>query len=253
MLAFSAGYVISPKFLWTDEHIFVKSCSLCYVDILQSVRYNVSNLTICGGLWLVIKEQEPYDHVYQRVFFPLILLYFLLFMRGKILPVYCFVYANQEREALIMEENRRLGFEIKTLSNLLKREIGSSRGGKYVANATGTNGFVIGYLAENADRDVFQRDLEKKFSVRRSTMSNIIMRMEKKGFLGRVPVEYDARLKKLILTEKGWEIHATMESAVTDAEKKLTRGLSEEEIELLFSLLGRLRRNLEDGKRNKNG
>lgn len=133
-----------------------------------------------------------------------------------------------------MEENRRLGFEIKTLSNLLKREIGSSRGGKYVANATGTNGFVIGYLAENADRDVFQRDLEKKFSVRRSTMSNIIMRMEKKGFLVRVPVEYDARLKKLILTEKGWEIHATMESAVTDAEKKLTRGLSEEEIELLF-------------------
>ena len=84
-------------------------------------------------------------------------------------------------------------------------------------------------------------------------MSNIIMRMEKKGFLVRVPVEYDARLKKLILTEKGWEIHATMESAVTDAEKKLTRGLSEEEIELLFSLLGRLRRNLEDGKRNKNG
>lgn len=191
--------------------------------------------------------------MYQRVFFPLILLYFLLFMRGKILPECCFVHANQEREALIMEENRRLGFEIKTLSNLLKREIGSSRGGKYVANATGTNGFVIGYLAENADRDVFQRDLEKKFSVRRSTMSNIIMRMEKKGFLVRVPVEYDARLKKLILTEKGWEIHATMESAVTDAEKKLTRGLSEEEIELLFSLLGRLRRNLEDGKRNKNG
>ena len=154
---------------------------------------------------------------------------------------------------MIMEEDRRLGFEIKTLSNLLKREIGSSRGGKYVANATGTNGFVIAYLAENADRDVFQRDLERKFSVRRSTMSNIIMRMEKKGFLIRVPVEYDARLKKLILTEKGWEIHAPMESAGPDAEKKPTRGLSAEEIELLFSLLERLRRNLEDGKRNKNG
>ena len=84
MLAFSAGYVISPKLLWTDEHIFVKSCSLCYVDILQSMRYNVSNLTICGGFSLVIKEQKPYDHVYQRVLFPLIHLYFILFMKGKI-------------------------------------------------------------------------------------------------------------------------------------------------------------------------
>ncbi len=48
------------------------------------MRYNVSNLTICGGFSLVIKEQKPYDHVYQRVLFPLILLYFILFMKGKI-------------------------------------------------------------------------------------------------------------------------------------------------------------------------
>lgn len=152
-----------------------------------------------------------------------------------------------------MEKDHRLGFEIKTVANLLKREIGSSGRGKYVANVTGTNGFIIEYLAENAGRDVFQRDLEKKFSVRRSTMSSIIVRMEEKGFLVRLPVERDARLKKLVLTEKGWEIHATMERAVEDAEKKLAGGLSGEEIELLFSLLGRLRRNLENGGPDKNG
>lgn len=146
-----------------------------------------------------------------------------------------------------MEKDRRLGLEIKTVSNMLGREIGSSGSGKYVANVTGTNGFIIAYLAENADRDVFQRDLEKKFSVRRSTMSNIVMRMEQKGFLIRTPVAYDARLKKLVLTEKGSEIHAVMEGAVKDAEKKLVRGLSADEIELLFLLLERMRNNLEGG------
>lgn len=152
---------------------------------------------------------------------------------------------ERKKENPEMENNRRLGFEIKTVANLLKREIGGSRRGKYVANATGTNGFIIAYLAEHTGCDVFQRDLEKEFSVRRSTMSNIILRMEQKGFLIRTPVAHDARLKKLTLTEKGWEIHSIMEGAVDEAEAKLMLGLSGEEIEQMYSLLARMRRNLE--------
>lgn len=152
-----------------------------------------------------------------------------------------------------MEKERRLGFEIKTVSNLLKREIGSSRSGKYVADVTGTNGFIISYLAEHAGCDIFQRDLEKKFSVRRSTMSNIILRMEQKGFLIRTPVAHDARLKKLTLTEKGWEIHSIMEGAVDEAEAKLVSGFTGEEIEQMYTLLARMRRNLEfDSKSQSN-
>lgn len=155
------------------------------------------------------------------------------------------MFEKGRKEALRMENKRRLGFEIKTVSNLLKREIGSSRSGKYVANATGTNGFIISYLAEHAGCDIFQRDLEKKFSVRRSTMSNIILRMEQKGFLIRTPVAHDARLKKLTLTEKGWEIHSIMEGAVEEAEAKLVAGLSDSDIEKMHSILVRMRRNLE--------
>ena len=69
--------------------------------------------------------------------------------------------------------------------------------------------------------------------------------MEQKGFLIRTPVAHDARLKKLTLTEKGWEIHSIMEGAVDEAEAKLMLGLSGEEIEQMYSLLARMRRNLE--------
>ena len=47
------------------------------------------------------------------------------------------------------------------------------------------------------------------------------------------------------LTEKGWEIHSIMEGAVDEAEAKLMFGLSGEEIEQMYSLLARMRRNLE--------
>jgi len=144
-----------------------------------------------------------------------------------------------------VENECRLGFAIRTVSNLLKREIGHSKSGKYIANVTGTNGFIIGYLAEHNNEDIFQRDLEEKFSVRRSTMSNIICLMEEKGLLTRTPVRQDARLKKLTLTEKGWEIHSIMEDLIKQTEQKLVRGFTKEEKELLSNFLERMKRNLE--------
>ena len=142
-------------------------------------------------------------------------------------------------------ESFRIGSQIKALSNLLKREIGNSACAKSADEAPGNNMFIIRYLAERKNEDIFQKDLEEFFSVRRSTMSDIILRMEQKGFLIRKPVAHDRRLKKLVLTEKGENIHAVMESVVFQTEEKLTLGFSAEEKETLSRLLEKLRRNLE--------
>lgn len=144
-----------------------------------------------------------------------------------------------------MEEKYRIGWQIKVISNLIKRETGSCGAEMDLDELTGNNMFIIGYLARHRDRDVFQKDLEEIFSVRRSTMSAIIFRMEQKGFLIRKSVACDARLKKLILTEKGEQIHQMIESRIEETERKLSAGFSEEEKQMLFYLLGKLRQNLE--------
>ena len=149
-----------------------------------------------------------------------------------------------------MEEQYRIGWHIKVISNLIKREVGNYGCEKYLDELTGNNMFIIGHLARNGEKDIFQKDLEEVFSVRRSTMSAIILRMEKKGFLTRESVSYDARLKKLVLTEKGKRIHEMIESRITETEEKLSAGLSEEEKKLLFLLLEKLRHNLETDNRN---
>ena len=144
-----------------------------------------------------------------------------------------------------MEEPYKIGWQIKVLSNLIKREGGNSDCEKDLDELTGNNMFIIGYLAKYGEKDLFQKDLEEFFSVRRSTMSAIILRMEKKGFLIRESVSYDARLKKLVLTEKGKHIHEMIESRIMDTEEKLAAGLSEDEKRTLCFLLEKLRRNLE--------
>ena len=144
-----------------------------------------------------------------------------------------------------MEEQYRIGWHIKVISNLIKREVGNYGCEKNSDELTGNNMFIIGYLAKNAGNDIFQKDLEEIFSVRRSTMSAIILRMEQKGFLIRESVAYDARLKKLVLTEKGRRIHEMIESKIAETEEKLSSCLSEEEKKTICFLLEKLRQNLE--------
>ena len=114
-----------------------------------------------------------------------------------------------------MEEPCRIGWQIRVISNLIKREVGNGGCEQYRDELTGNNMFIIGYLAKHKNEDVFQKDLEAFFYERRSTMSTIILRMEQKGFLARESVSHDARLKKLVLTEKGERIHEMIDNFVS--------------------------------------
>ena len=66
----------------------------------------------------------------------------------------------------------------------------------------------------NIIRSPFQKDIEQRFAVGRSTVTNLIQLMEKKGFVKRESVKQDARLKKVILTEKGIASQESFEDIV---------------------------------------
>ena len=141
-----------------------------------------------------------------------------------------------------MENKRTVGFEIRTLSNLIRRKVCSSDGAESV---TGMHGWVIGYLYEHKGENVFQKDLEEKFSVRRSTMTAILQLMEKHGLVKREPSKQDGRLKKLILTQKAKDIHTGFTKTIADVEKQLTSGITDEEMETFFSTLEKMKNNIE--------
>ena len=145
-----------------------------------------------------------------------------------------------------MNSNRDVGFVIRTLSNLIKRKIDNSGAKKDVDSLTGTHGWVIGYLCHNMDHDVFQRDLEEKFSIRRSTATAILQLMVKNGLLTREPVAYDARLKKLVLTEKSMEINKMFITVVKQVEQQIVQGITAEELDAFFATAEKMKKNLEE-------
>lgn len=140
----------------------------------------------------------------------------------------------------------RIGRELHSLNNMIMRFVDSRTNKRTVDSLTGTNGWIIGYIAKHYEKDVFQKDLEKEFGITRSTASKVVDLMEKKGFIRRVSVPEDARLKKLVLTEKSMEIASMMQEDREKIEGTITKGFSDEEIHLLSSFIDRIKKNISE-------
>ena len=105
---------------------------------------------------------------------------------------------------------------------------------------------TLHYLRRHKDEDVFQKDLEAAFSISGATVTNILKVMEKDGLITRIPVEKDARLKKLVMTEKGMQYDEVARTNVTRLEAGMEKGFTEEEITRFREYLDRLTQNIVD-------
>lgn len=143
-----------------------------------------------------------------------------------------------------MSQGRHLGLEFRTLNNLIKRYFEQHKPEEF-KNSTGVHGWAIRYFYENRENDIFQRDFEARFSIRRSTATNILKLMEKNGLIVRESVSYDARLKKILLTEKAIAIHKKATQNIEFFEDTLKNGLTQEEIESFYKVLDKIKANLE--------
>lgn len=142
-------------------------------------------------------------------------------------------------------KNRFICIELRSLSNAVRRYLENMAPPISGDKLTCSNAWVIGYLAK-VQRDVFQRDLEEEFGVTRSTISRALMLLEKKGIIERVGVLSDARLKKLVLTDKGRAIALKMSENGEQMEARLTEGFSDDELATLADYMRRMRANLGD-------
>ena len=142
-------------------------------------------------------------------------------------------------------EDKRIGPDIHRLDRKLSRNLTMRVKEAGLDEVTMMHGWIIRYLYHNREKDVYQKDIEKMFSVRRSTVTNLIQLMEKKGYVRRESVAADARLKKVLLTEKGIESHETIEKMIDHIEEELTDGISEEELRVFYEVIRKITDNVE--------
>lgn len=142
---------------------------------------------------------------------------------------------------------RSVCMEIKGINNLVHQELNNAKG-RPPHPGTMMQKLFLGFLDAHRDRDVYQKDLEATFHIRRSTASGILQIMVRDGLLVREPVEGDARLKRLVLTPIAQEQLSQMQQDLLRVENKATAALTKQELETLFTLLDKVRGSLAPGK-----
>lgn len=143
-----------------------------------------------------------------------------------------------------MRQERQVGYEIKALSNLLRRKVLESAGTPEGDDFTEMQVKILGFLCHNRDQEVCQKDVEEAFYIRRSTASRILKRLESEGFIVRKPVSRDARLKQVLTTPKADALHQEIMKRISYVESTLTRGISQQELEQFLATVEKLKQNL---------
>ncbi len=131
---------------------------------------------------------------------------------------------------------------VSKLSNKLRRRLDMLSSRK---EFSGSQGRTLHFLLAQT-QDVFQKDIEEEYSIRPSTATELLKQMEKNGLILRETVPYDNRLKRIVLTEKALQYRQQVVEDLTDLEETLTRGISEEDLDIFFRVIEKMMDNLAD-------
>ncbi len=143
-----------------------------------------------------------------------------------------------------MDEKRYIGFEIRSLDRMIGRQSERITQDHLEGNIPAQGGWIIGFLYRHSDQPIYQKDIEHKFCMPPSTVTKILKELEKNGYITRTAVENDARLKRLILTEKGKELHTGIMHTIHEKiDDQLTAGLTETDLVHLYEMIDTMKRN----------
>lgn len=93
-------------------------------------------------------------------------------------------------------------------------------------------------------REIYQRDIEAEFQIRRPTATGILQLLEKNGFIERESVPGDARLKRIVPTKKAEGLRAAVLENIREMERRLVADIPEEELSACRDVMWHMLENL---------
>ena len=132
-------------------------------------------------------------------------------------------------------ENEEVGKYVHMLSRQLKMKLDGAIA-KY--GITGTQAGIIRFIYDKSkSKDIFAKDIEEEFEIKGASVTGILQLMERKELIVRVPVDKDARFKKLVLTKKALKLREDIEVDFNEVEKNMKNGINNDEIKVFLSLI----------------
>ncbi len=116
---------------------------------------------------------------------------------------------------------------------------------KMYNRVTSENDFsqAIGYVLINVKKEgIPVTKIAPLMGIEPTSLSRLLKTMEEKGLVYREKDEVDRRVVKLYLTKKGFELKKISRKIVLDYNKMIREKISEEEMDVYFSVMNRIRK-----------
>ena len=139
--------------------------------------------------------------------------------------------------------NRQIGPMARKLNRYIKQNMNQMISDVTDNQVTSVQARILYYLEWMNDHekiDVYQKDIESFLSVSKSTASEMISTLENNGFISRIKLENDGRLRKIVLNEKGYETNKKIGETIKNFESSMQNKLSEKELENFFKIIDKL-------------
>ncbi len=103
----------------------------------------------------------------------------------------------------------------------------------------------IGKRAENGEK-TFQKDIEHEFDIKGSSVTSILNNLEKRKWIRRESVDYDARLKSIVFAENTYEAMKVMERVSERFDNYMRETLTDAEFIVFCQCVDKITKTLEE-------
>lgn len=116
---------------------------------------------------------------------------------------------------------------------------------KEISGLINSHGTILSAMYDN-DGIMTMNEIAKFIGKRKSTVTDMVKKLEKLNYISRKKSDRDARVIEVTLTEKGWDFKKTFKEISTELLEKIYTDFTEEEKEILMKLLLKIRKNFKD-------
>ena len=141
------------------------------------------------------------------------------------------------------QTNMPIGIKFAVIHRAFRREMDALLRQKDLTGAQFGTLRALDCLEKNGSGEISQRQLEEVCHSAHPTMTEILKKLEKKGFIETRPSETDHRRKAIRQTDRARELRLAMSRVDEETFEKFCTGMSEEQTKSLGEMLDRLMKN----------
>ena len=139
-----------------------------------------------------------------------------------------------------MKHDKHAARYVSKLSNKLRRKIDAFSSKD---SFSGSQERVLHFILAQSN-DVFQKDIEEEYSLRPPTATELLKKMEKNGLIYRESMASDARMKRIVVSEKALQYKDMVIEDITALEDELTKDIPPNELDVFFKVIEKMLDNI---------